>query len=539
MKTEKLFSWNFMAKTFLSMVMLAAIGCDNNDDQEYITIDSESSDDDEWVSFIQDLSFESIILAESKDELTNALDQAAVGDLIFFEEYEENEAQNIEGTQGTLFAVSGVSGENLSVKSSFEKNDVTRSKSGISQKNEGNSRSCRILKITRSALSADIAHYQILVRMGSGPYDVVRIHRVVKESRRYRPIRTSGNVFMIHGSSQDFDDIFLRPGVDTPNEQNSSPYYLASQNIDVWGIDLGWTLVPLETTDFSFFQDWGTTKDTGHVLKSMAVARLVRGLTRQGFGRMNLLGFSYGGAITYTAAIKETKQHRILRDIKGIIPADWAHFYAPEDDIYRGNQCDDGKAAEALYLEGTYQNSNGAAFLAVGEAALSDPDGDSPFAPGFTNYQFAIFVAATPTPQPPAPNWHFLGGAFEGQIPTGFSYTDPNRWFKLLVSLAPHQPNFNSVEGFGIFCEENLADTENDLARIKVPMLYLGAAGGFGEQGVFTTTKTSSSDISIHIASKQPAELRAIDYGHADIFMANDAADLVWEPLRKWLVSHK
>ncbi len=539
MKTLNMFFWNFMAKSFLSVILLATIGCDKNDEQEYISIDSESDDDDEWVNFIEGLSYESIVLVENQNELNDALQQVSEGDLVFFEENGSGGPQDLENTEGALLAVSELDEgqiiiKNLSDGSAKQKLDKAEFK-GRSQ----NRRSCRILEIKRSMLSSDIAHYQILVRLGNGPYDIVRIHRVVREARRYRPVRTSGNVFMVHGSSQDFDDIFLRPGVDTPDEQNSSPYFLASQNIDVWGIDLGWTMVPLETTDFSSFQDWGTTKDTGHVMKSMAIARLVRGLTRQGFGRMNLLGFSYGGYLAYSAAIKETQQHWILRDIKGIIPTDWAMLYAPEDDEYRRNICNNGRAAEENYLDGVYQTSNGAAFAAVGEAALSEPTGDSPFAPGLTNYQFAIVAAALPGPSPQAPNWHFLGGEFDGQTPTGLLYTDTERWFKLLVSLAPHQPTYNAVEGFSKFCEENVATIEEQLGELRIPILYLGAAGGFGEQGVYSTSVTRSKDVSIHIASKQPDELRAIDYGHADIFMADDAAQMVWEPLRNWLVNHK
>lgn len=90
-----------------------------------------------------------------------------------------------------------------------------------------------------------------------------------------------------------------------------------------------------------------------------------------------------------------------------------------------------------------------------------------------------------------------------------------------------------------VFCEEKVAIIEKQLAQIKIPILYLGAAGGFGELGVYSTTRTSSKDVSIHIASKLPDELRAIDYGHADIFMADDASQMVWEPLRNWLINHK
>jgi len=530
MKTTNMFSWNLMFKIFLSLILLATIiGCDKNDGQEYVSIDSKS-DDDSWVSFMEDLSFESIILVEDTHKINDAIQQVSEGDLVFFEDNGSGEVQNFVGTNEPLLAVSGLDDEQIAIKDISNKTD---------KRNRSNRGRCHILEIKRSALSGDIAHYQILVRMGSGPHDIVRIHRLVRERKRYRPIKTAGNVFMIHGSTQDFDDIFFRPGVDIPNEQNSLPFFLASQNIDVWAIDLGWTLVPLETTDFSFFKDWGTTKDTGHVMKSMAIARLVRGLTRQGFGRMNLLGFSYGGILAYTAAFKETQQHGILNHIKGLIPTDWGMIYAPEDDAYRQNGCNAAKETKENYMKGVYHNSNGVAFAAVGGAALSDPTGDSPFAPGFTNYQFALFAASQPSANPQAPYWHFFGGEYDGQTPTGLLYTDPERTFKLLANLAPHQPTYPTVEGIIMFCEENVAAIDKQLARIRIPIFYIGAAGGLGEQGVYTTTRTSSRDISIHIASKQPPELRAIDYGHADLFMAYDASEMVWEPLRNWLINHK
>ncbi len=533
MKTKIVFSWKFTCLLLAGMALITAIGCNDDNEQDYITIDSEAQDS-EWVDFIENLSFESIILTESQEDLKNALQQAAEGDLIFFEDSDLKSSQHLRNSKGAFLSLTGFDGEEIAISNKTASSLTADSAKG--EKSDKNNRSCRILEIKRSSLSPDIAHYQIMVRMGSGPYDVVRIHRVVKESRKYRPIRTAGNVFMIHGSSQDFDDIFLRPGIENPNAQNSSPFYLASNNIDVWGVDLGWTLVPLETTDFSFFENWGFNKDTGHVLKSMAVARLIRGLTRQGFGRMNLLGFSYGAGITYNAAIKETQQHRILRDIKGMIPTDFVMVYEQNNDPFAAGSCSLSEASEMAHANGEYVNANGTGFAAIAQAAIDNPDGDSPFAPGLTNYQFAL--AAASGPQPNGPDWHFLGGQFDGQIPSGLAYTDEERWFNLLIALAPYMPNYIAAEGFSVFCPENRDGIIADLNQVKIPILYLGAAGGYGQDGVFATTLTSSSDVSAEIVTKFPNGPRILDYGHADLFMANDAPDLVWRPLRDWLASH-
>ena len=45
--------------------------------------------------------------------------------------------------------------------------------------------------------------------------------------------------------------------VPTPPCRSSSP----SNGVDVWGIDLRWTRVPAEQTDFAFMEDWGIEHD--------------------------------------------------------------------------------------------------------------------------------------------------------------------------------------------------------------------------------------------------------------------------------------
>ena len=106
---------------------------------------------------------------------------------------------------------------------------------------------------------------------------------------------------------------------------------MASNGIDVWGMDFAWTLVPLETTDFTFMKDWGVVRDVDHTLAAMSVARLIRGLTGQGLGRMNLLGYSYGVGVAYAAAGRETQQHAILQDVKGLVAVDQVMKYSDAD----------------------------------------------------------------------------------------------------------------------------------------------------------------------------------------------------------------
>ena len=57
-----------------------------------------------------------------------------------------------------------------------------------------------------------------------------------------------------------------------------------------------------------------------------------------------------------------------------------------------------------------------------------------------------------------------------------------------------------------------------------------------GTLGDFSSSLTSSTDVTHYTASV--TDNRAIDFGHGDIFIANDASELVWEKMYDWLVIH-
>lgn len=378
-----------------------------------------------------------------------------------------------------------------------------------------------------------IAHRQFKVRLGPGPFDVVRIHRVVRERRPHRPMRTRGAVFMVHGSSQNFDDIFFIAGADQPSPQTSVPLYLAANGIDVWGIDLGWTMVPEETTDFSFMQDWGIERDVDHTLAALSIARFLRGITGQGFGQMNLLGFSYGAAVAYVAAGQETQQPWLHRDIHGLIPVDFG--LKVDDESRRQTACELAAADREQFNAGQIVNDNGIVLSTFSDLATSAPDEPSPLIPGFTNYQAALFLGINP-----GAFWQFAGVELnEDGVPVDFLYSDPARWIRLLGSLPPYMPRLGGIEIGEARCDETDVRIDDHLAEIAVPILYLGAGGGFGaEEGESTTRRMASEDVTIFEVSLQPEERRAIDFGHADLFLGENAADLAWEVLRGWLVDH-
>jgi hypothetical protein len=522
---------------------------------------------DQWTSLADPANLMSSIVVQRDASLQEAIDAANPGQVIYIEPGKYNESISVEKNDIKLIGMNGPDGEkvvieNLNLTSDLDAINIYRSEADIpsediegffqpndldlntlfsarpgSQQGRGHF-SPKLFyhlfsSVRRTELSGGIAHYEFEIPLGLGQFDVVRIHRVVRESRPCRPIRTKGDIFMVHGAAQDFDDIFLTAGSENPNAQTSSPIYLASKNIDVWGIDLAWTLVPLETTDFSFMQNWGIQRDLNHTLAAITIARLIRGLTGQGFGRMNLLGFSYSVAIAYAAAGQETQKHTILRNIKGIIPTDFGMKYDDSDEANASRivMCKEAIAYKTAIDGGTYHTRLGVMVGPIGAAAISAPDGPSPN-PALTNSQLALAIGTNPPASPSAPSWHFVAGNINA-----LSYSDPARWFKLLTVLAPYQPQLTGYEYRVCLCDEEESYLDDHLNEISVPILYLGAGGGFGDLGSFSANNTSSTDVTIFTLSKV-AE-RAADYGHADLWMATNATtDGAWEMLHQWLLDH-
>lgn len=394
---------------------------------------------------------------------------------------------------------------------------------------------------SREALGNGIAHYSFDVPLGSGQFDVVRIHRVVREQGGRRAAG-NGAVFMTTGSALTFEVIYLRPGTTEANRETSVAVYLATNGVDVWGMDFAWTRIPEATSDFTFLRDWGIERDARHTLAAMSIARLLRARGGDGGGPIDLLGYSYGGGVAYAAAGRETREPRRTRNIAGLVIVDMLSKFAPADDASRVNACGDEASFQAMIDAGQYQDPSGATFSAIGALANAAPDETTPIPPfqPLTNRQVALFAGANTfllAPQP-SPFWHFVGASSTDVPPSGLAYTRPARWFTLLAALPPYQPVRTQLDMVRGLCNERDVGFDDNLRRIVVPILYLGAGGGLGTMGEHTITLTGSRDVTRHTVSLQPATLAAIDFGHGDLFLGDDAARLAWAPLKRWLASH-
>jgi hypothetical protein len=391
--------------------------------------------------------------------------------------------------------------------------------------------------VERRALTADVAEYTFRVRTGPGKYDEIGLHRVVKESAPNVPVRTRKAVFMLHGDIWGFDGAFLS-GVASPAvpDDRNLPVYLAENGIDVWGIDLGWTLVPITEQDFSFMNGWGIERDARDLGIGIGVARFARAISGSGFGKVNLLAWSRGGQIAYAYLNGETQLPAGLRQVSGFIPVD---IYLKTDDAaLRQAACDRLDA-----FTGSPVSGNGVLFQQLGANALAapnDPRTDQPLA-GFTNRQAALFAgSATFAIFAPVPFYHFVGGTFltldPVPVPDGLLYTDEAAFFGFQTGASPFEPSQVVNDGDEATCELNNVAFDDHLADITVPVLYVGAGGGFGEFGLYTVSLLGSTDVSNHIVSLNSTRL--FDFGHADLFLANNAQSLVWQPILSWVQAH-
>ncbi|WNG23428.1 hypothetical protein F0U62_04820 [Cystobacter fuscus] len=400
---------------------------------------------------------------------------------------------------------------------------------------------------TREHVTGDIYHYSVRVQVGpDAQHDIIGLHRVVRERFAWQPVSASESAFLVHGDAWDFEDAFL-PGTQTKTARAESSFavYLANQDVDVWGIDLRWTQVPLETADFSFMKGWSLGTHAEDVGKAMGVARRVRTLTGSGNGKMNLLGWSRGAQVAYAYMSAETREPASQRHVSGFIPVDMVFKFGPEAQAERQAACERAQAGEAILAQGRYEGNLGGpgaglAILAVGQGALNSPNtpAQAPLPPlPYGQLGVTLGAATYSFISAPVPFYHFTAGEFANESLVGLKYVSSPRFFDFLASANPYQSLREQVEGDALQCGTTSLPYDDHLDDVKVPVLYVGAAGGFGTYGEYTVKSLlGSKDVTI-LRARRDLD-RAAEYGHADLWLASDAQAKVWEPIYKWMKKH-
>ena len=400
-----------------------------------------------------------------------------------------------------------------------------------------------LISLERKQVFKDIYQYTMELNVGEGEYDKIRVHRLVKEKAPYRPIRTKKAVMMIPGDTSAFE-LYLSDSPNNPPE-NCMAVYLAEQDIDVWGIDFRWTFIPAEATDLSFMKNWDTSFHLNDINIAVKLSRIIRGFTGSGFGKIFLAGLSRGAQFVYAYANKEAKLSKWRRNLKGIIPMDLAYKLAPEEVELK-------QYAEARYLalkekydSGIYYIDDGLGYQYMGMLAITAPEELSPLIPGFTNIQAALFTMTTtymtflPPEGPYTPYYHILAGVYdEYGMPIGLQFSSLDYALDFALTRPPYQSIGEYLDGEAMYIDTIDSPHDDYLHKITIPVLYIGAAGGEGEYGIYTTTLLGSKDNSNIIVSLYPPEYAAVDYGHSDLLMADNAESLVWEPIADWINNH-
>ena len=398
----------------------------------------------------------------------------------------------------------------------------------------------RIEQVSRQHLVDHVYEYSYVISTGNDVHHRVGVHRVVQEDHG-SPQPCDQALFMLHGDDFAFNAAFLR-NTSTPN---SMPVFLARRGVDVWGIDLGWTLVPSNTTDFTFMRDWGLQRDIDDLEQALSFARSVRTQTGSPNNRLVLLGWSRGGWIGFALLNQESQEGIEQRNVGAYIPVE--NSFKVQDPAFRATMCDFADSTAADLAAGIYAYDN-SFVVQVGQLAITDPNGESPlFGPPYTNLDASLALgAATYQFEPPnfaAEFYHFVGGTFPGGniwgIPDGLVYTTIPEWNNFEVLASPFEAVRMQHDTYAISCSAGSSGPfDNHLHDITVPVLYVGAGGGFGNNGLYTLTFLGSQDVSNLIVSFYPPEQAAFDFGHADLFHAQDAENLVWSPIYQWLLSH-
>jgi pimeloyl-ACP methyl ester carboxylesterase len=319
--------------------------------------------------------------------------------------------------------------------------------------------------------------------------------------------------------------------------------FLAKNDIDVWGMDYGWALVPAEETDFEFMGQWGLAKDVAHAAAALSFARSIRVDTGQGNGKLHVLGLSYGGQVAYPLVGEEALQPPGLRNVKGMIVLDIGVKFEDEADreVYCALAVSDQELLE-LDPPYTYANSIGSLFQLLAFLAAYDGEGPSPipeFA-GLTNWQVALFVGAR-TELLTGQSWHLVGGYLdEYGIPSGLRFTDDQLWVgAMFASYSPYYPRRIDVDTDQLLCGTYDVPFDDHFAQITLPILHVGAKGGFGPESYASTTLTASREVTTITVQLLPDADKAMDFGHVDTVFARDAETLVWRPILDWIMAHR
>jgi len=99
-------------------------------------------------------------------------------------------------------------------------------------------------------------------------------------------------------------------------------------------------------------------------------------------------------------------------------------------------------------------------------------------------------------------------------------------------------PARTGLDQMDTWCDAVDVPFDDHLGDARVPTLNLAAAGGFGQASVYSATLLGSPDVTTRIVSLRPPGEEALDFGHSDLWLADNADKVAWRPILDWLKKH-
>lgn len=394
--------------------------------------------------------------------------------------------------------------------------------------------------LAREHVAGDVFHYTFTLRVGTTPNARIRLHRIVREVAPWRPRATPHGAMLMHGDFATALTNFAPSLVDPSSGVDGLAPYLAARDIDVWGLDRRWAIPTAPDADVSDFATMGVAQELDDLARALAFARAVRAVTGSGLDRLALIGFSHGAQLAYLYAALEGGRPAAQRHVRALAPIDIYAEIAPEDAELRASACANSAAEYDFVAQGFIDATNDF-FIALGELDRSAPDDPTPFTflGDLTNHEALLLVAgATYQLVPLTPRYHLAAPVIADGQPVGFRETSRaavQAWF---AGSPLHASMLESADLDALWCGSSPAPIDAPLSQVRVPVFYLGAAGAFGDHGLFTTTQLGSRDVTALVVRRFGPDRVAEDFGHGDLLFASDAPALAWQPLTAWLLHH-
>src|SRR5690606_10219982 len=221
MKTQKSLSRVAPGKVLVGLLLLLSAACsDPINDVSRSSTGSGVSNLDDWVAVLDKVFYDAGIIVEEGGSIQQAVDAANTGDVIYIEPGFYDTPVTIGKSGITLVGLENGTGQRVVLQNSPYRVpgsgdiEIINIQGGTTPDSD-NQRARKRKKtctVKRNNITNTIAHYEFEVPVGDSPYGIVRLHRVVKESKPFHPVRTRGSVFMLHGASLSFESVFLNAG---------------------------------------------------------------------------------------------------------------------------------------------------------------------------------------------------------------------------------------------------------------------------------------------------------------------------------------